>query len=224
MAPIQIRGTGITETPFKPDQLKCHRYGLFMAGLPDQQIIAVFWVLWVATIIMLIFSSHYYTKSEEARQLVYFPTNLQESISTKSLDRLLLQNEAELERKDEDSSHLEDQYITKAWNCTFVTLAILPMMFVSIFVQAISALALQFCHGEDLIMFYYGMWTLIQCGSFIAELGLAVSQLQNCLHPHHPPAPWAVALGTPIPVICGIAHWAKNLIQHGHSENQAEET
>jgi len=87
-------------------------------------------------------------------------------------------------------------------------------MFMGLFVFAIAALNLQYCHGEDLIMFYWASWTLIGCGSFIAEVGLVISLLQNCLHPHHPSAPWATALGTPVPVICGMAHYLSNYIKY----------
>jgi hypothetical protein len=94
-------------------------------------------------------------------------------------------------------------------------------MFMSLFAFAIAALNLQFCHGEDLMMFYWASWTLIGCGSFIAEVGLVIAQLQNCLHPHHPTAPWAVALGTPVPVICGAAHYLRNLTRYRSRDSQA---
>jgi len=73
-----------------------------------------------------------------------------------------------------------------------------------------AGLCQQFCHGEDLNMFLWGSWTLFQVGSAIAEVGLVLYQLQNCFQPDHPA--WNVALGTPIPVICGFFNYLKTTI------------
>jgi len=70
--------------------------------------------------------------------------------------------------------------------------------------QAFAALNIQFCDGEDLMMLYWGFWTLIQVGSVIAILGIALNQWKTLRDAKLPP--WPTALGTPVLVIAGFGH------------------
>lgn len=70
--------------------------------------------------------------------------------------------------------------------------------------EALACLTLQFCDGEDLVQFYWSFWALLQIGSVIALIGLAVYHIYSLNDKDHPP--WMVALGTPVLVIAGLGH------------------
>jgi hypothetical protein len=42
--------------------------------------------------------------------------------------------------------------------------------------EAFAAFNIQICDGEDLMMLYWGFWTLIQVGSVIAIFGIMLNQ------------------------------------------------
>jgi len=70
--------------------------------------------------------------------------------------------------------------------------------------EAFAAFSIQFCDGEDLMMLYWGFWTLIQVGSLIAIFGIMLNQWYSLREKEHPP--WNVALGTPVLVIVALGH------------------
>jgi hypothetical protein len=70
--------------------------------------------------------------------------------------------------------------------------------------EAFAAFSIQFCDGEDLMMLYWGFWTLIQVGSLIAIFGIMLNQWYSLEEKEHPP--WSVALGTPVLVIAALGH------------------
>ena len=75
---------------------------------------------------------------------------------------------------------------------------------VSAIIEALAALALEYCDGEDLTQFYWAFWGLIQVGACIALIGLAVYHIYSLNDKDHPP--WMIALGTPVLVIAGLGH------------------
>jgi hypothetical protein len=77
---------------------------------------------------------------------------------------------------------------------------------VATIMEAFAALTLQYCDGEDLMQFYWSFWALLQVGSVIALIGLAVYHLYSLTDKDHPP--WMIALGTPVLVIAGLGHIA----------------
>ena len=70
--------------------------------------------------------------------------------------------------------------------------------------EAFAAFSIQFCDGEDLMMLYWGFWTLLQVGSLIAIFGIMLNQWYTLREKEHPP--WNVALGTPVLVIAALGH------------------
>lgn len=57
---------------------------------------------------------------------------------------------------------LKDEYKVVAWRCTIGTFVIFVVTIVCVTLEALAGLAQQFCHGEDLVMFIWGTWTLFQ--------------------------------------------------------------
>lgn len=75
---------------------------------------------------------------------------------------------------------------------------------VTVIMEAFAAFSIQFCDGEDLMMLYWGFWTLIQVGSLIAIFGIMLNQWYSLREKELPP--WNVALGTPVLVIAALGH------------------
>lgn len=89
-------------------------------------------------------------------------------------------------------------------NCLVVSFICFVLGVAAVLFEAFALFAIQFCDGEDLMMLYWGFWTLIQVGSFIAILGIVLNQWNELLGKELPP--WNIALGTPVLVIAGVAH------------------
>lgn len=70
---------------------------------------------------------------------------------------------------------------------------------------AFAGLAIAWCHGEDLINFYWSFWTIVDNGCVIAIFGTVLQQWYSLSIPEST-LPWNVALGTPIPVLATIMH------------------
>jgi hypothetical protein len=78
------------------------------------------------------------------------------------------------------------------------------------------------------MMLYWGFWSLVQIGSFIAILGIVLNQaygLQNRVEP-----PWATALGTPVLVIAALGHFfishfktKQNAVNEDEEEEEEED-
>lgn len=136
-----------------------------------------------------------------------------------TLDRELLQHEKLLKNNPglaqfairDRSMELEAKYKAVAWRCATFSVVVLCLTITCVALEAYAALSLQFCHEEDLMMFYWGTWSIFQIGCAIAHAGLVQFQLHNCLSPKHPHCPWNVALGTPIPVICGAFYYLEGI-------------
>lgn len=84
------------------------------------------------------------------------------------------------------------------WGSLACAITMIPI----VILIAFAGLAIYFCHHEDLIMFFWGLFFLLSVGTLIATWGLFLSQsIEN------EPA-WNVALGTPVLVFAAIGHWA----------------
>jgi hypothetical protein len=102
----------------------------------------------------------------------------------------LLQKQRDLEKR---------QYMTVAITSICAILAT-----VATIIEALACLTLQYCDGEDLMQFYWSFWAVLQIGSVIALIGLAVYHIYSLNDKDHPP--WMIALGTPVLVIAGLGH------------------
>jgi hypothetical protein len=85
-----------------------------------------------------------------------------------------------------------------------ISLVCFILAIVTVVMEAFAAFSIQFCDGEDLMMLYWGFWTLIQVGSLIAIFGIMLNQWYSLREKEHPP--WSVALGTPVLVIAALGH------------------
>src|SRR6202021_1520377 len=76
--------------------------------------------------------------------------------------------------------------------CLLISLICFILALAAVIMEAFAAFNIQFCDGEDLMMLYWGFWTLIQVGSVIAILGIGLNQWYSLREKEHPP--WNVAL------------------------------
>jgi hypothetical protein len=95
---------------------------------------------------------------------------------------------------------------------------LVAMIFVIL--EAFAAFNIEYCDGEDLMMLYWGFWSVLQVGSIIAIFGVML-QLWIVLSDVETPS-WAVALGTPVLVITALVYvwdhtirrlWKKNVMK-----------
>jgi len=100
------------------------------------------------------------------------------------------------------------RYIIIRQKCFYISLICFALSVAATIVEAFAAFNIQFCDGEDLMMLYWGFWTLVQVGSVIAILGIAVNQWYALENKELPP--WNVALGTPVLVIAALGHAWQN--------------
>jgi len=100
-------------------------------------------------------------------------------------------------RKRRDLSHTR---------CLCVSVICICISIPSIVIEAFAGLSLMFCHVEDLMFFYWGVFFLLSVGSLIAMVGLAfgIACTRN--------PPWNVPLGTPVLVFAGIGHTFYNWV------------
>lgn len=71
---------------------------------------------------------------------------------------------------------------------------------------ALAGVNLFYCHAESLMFVIWAMWGVLQIGSTLAMWGVFVHQWRARVSPNIK-APWNIALGTPVLVIAGGAHW-----------------
>lgn len=71
---------------------------------------------------------------------------------------------------------------------------------------AFAALAIAWCKGEDLINFYWSLWTLLDVSCVIAIFGTVLQQFYALNSGGMSQPAWNFALGTPIPVMATIMH------------------
>lgn len=92
--------------------------------------------------------------------------------------------------------------------CLVVSTICVCIYTVSVIIEAFAGLALAFCHKEDLIFIYWGLFFIFSIGSFIAILGVALS----IVYTKNPP--WNVPLGTPVLVFAYVGFAARNMINN----------
>lgn len=92
--------------------------------------------------------------------------------------------------------------------CFVVSTVCVCIYAVSVVIEAFAGLTLAFCHKEDLIFMYWGLFFLLSIGSFIATLGVALS----IVYTKNPP--WNVPLGTPVLVFAYVGFAAQNMIMN----------
>jgi len=108
---------------------------------------------------------------------------------------------------DGDLEKLKEKHVKIARRCLTTTLCCFGAAIGLVFLQALDILALQWCHEEPLVGFYWPIWTLIGVGSCIAMLGVIISQTYS-LRGHEPPS-YTVALGTPVLVASASGDFVK---------------
>ncbi|KAI0997814.1 hypothetical protein K3495_g10375 [Podosphaera aphanis] len=75
--------------------------------------------------------------------------------------------------------------------------------------ECFAAFHIEYCDGEDLMMLYWGFWSILQVGSNIAILGVML-QFWMVLGDVETPS-WAVALGTPVLVFAALGFVMKEI-------------
>lgn len=75
--------------------------------------------------------------------------------------------------------------------------------------EVFALFSVEFCGGEDLMMLYWGFWSVLQVGSNIAIFGVML-QFWIVLGDVETPS-WAVALGTPVLVFAALGFVLKAL-------------
>jgi hypothetical protein len=181
--PSILRRTG----KFTPlDEIRCNHYARFMKSLSRTQADIIFWVLFILVICLLAISSNMYTK---ASSLPKIPVDI-ESAQPNEKSEVLSQHAQSCRR------------VRK--RCFGVSIFSVFLSLIFIVMEALAALSIEFCDGEDLIFFYWSFWTLISVGSVIAIVGIALNQWYTLRSMEHPP--WNVALGTPVLVVAAITH------------------
>jgi len=95
--------------------------------------------------------------------------------------------------------------------CLIISLFCFVLTLAAVIFEVFAALNIEYCDGEDLMMLYWGFWSIIQVGSLIAIFGIALNQWYGLEKKKEPP--WATALGTPVLVIAALGHYSKILIK-----------
>ena len=84
------------------------------------------------------------------------------------------------------------QKIRQKWLVvSFICFVLAPA---AVLFEAFAVFSIQFCDGEDLMILYWGFWTLIQVGPLIGILGIILNRRNVLSRKEHPP--WNTALGT----------------------------
>ena len=160
----------------QPHAEKCLEYAGPFRNLPHHTAVGLFWGEFSLIIVLLTVSGIFYAKEkEEARRL-------------KATDH----------NTDRDCTL---EYKRGQKKCLIATLICAAVGLVLLVTSAYAGLDIQFCHGEDLIVFYWSFWFLLGVGGEIAMLGIALHAVSSALA-HE--APWNVAMGTPVLVVAGV--------------------
>jgi hypothetical protein len=79
----------------------------------------------------------------------------------------------------------------------------------SVILEGFAGLAINYCHDEDLIHFYWGFYFLLSLSPCIATSGLFF------LTSYAPKVPWNTGFGTPVLVFAAAGHAVVTLAKNG---------
>lgn len=159
---------------------KCQYYAHVTSGLDRIHFDAIYWSLFFFVIGLLFVSSWIYQSYVDTRPLdippalafLFSPANLRVA------NRVMKYGESsECERPE------FDRRLKKG---LFYTGSLFLVAAVAIVMEVFTLLALQFCDGEDLMSLYWSTWTMLQLGSEIAILGVALAFYHALFDIKHP--------------------------------------
>ncbi len=176
------------------DEQKCAKYSLFMWDFPRPWAEGVYWGFLCLIGVGLIVSSAAYNHAMREFEVLQKERDIEAVYATWSPEALIRKERAH----------------RRAMTCCFLISCICFIISAtSVFMQCLAMNNLQFCSGEDFMYFYTSLLGTLSIGATIAILGVCVHQFCGLWDLKHPV--WAVGLGTPVSLICAIAHYVKQL-------------
>ncbi|CZR61165.1 uncharacterized protein PAC_11061 [Phialocephala subalpina] len=167
---------------------KCQRYARFLSGISHREANGIFWGCFVLVLFLLVVVGILYASSAKRHKSFQLAEHVSEWHPIES-------TEGDIEKVRSKHNKAESRLLWGSLACAIVMIPIVILI-------AFAGLAINFCHHEDLIFFFWGPFFLLSVGTLIATWGLFLSQsIEN------EPA-WNVALGTPVLVFAAIGHWA----------------
>ncbi|CAG8973981.1 hypothetical protein HYALB_00011559 [Hymenoscyphus albidus] len=181
---------------------KCEEYPQFMRGLNNRDAHVAFWVLFALVILLMCGVSCSYAMSHDCEA-----------------------NGCRRNCNQADRPSSEQHKRTKITcqnRCLFTSVGFTIAATIALAFGACAGLNMQFCHEEDLMVFIWAMWSVIQLGSVLAMWGVVLHQLRARFS-NGRPSPWNVALGTGVLVIAGLGHWLWQGIRRWWNGEREEE-
>ncbi|KAF4637420.1 hypothetical protein G7Y89_g641 [Cudoniella acicularis] len=167
------------------DAQKCHLYAAFADSLTHSQAKGLYWGMFGLVIALLFIASQGYVSADKARRNLLAEEKRVADDFDPSLGLL-----------DDQITKLQMDHAKKAMVCLLLTLPCVVIGVIAIVMETYTALALQFCHQEDTMMFYWGFYNILQIGAIVAIIGIVIGLYYNWARPESPP--WNSFLGTPI--------------------------
>ncbi|CAG8953228.1 hypothetical protein HYFRA_00003430 [Hymenoscyphus fraxineus] len=177
---------------------KCEEYPQFMRGLNHRDAHVAFWVLFALVILLMCGVSCSYAMSHDCEA-----------------------NGCRRKCNQASEQHKRTK-ITCQNRCLFTSIGLTIAATTALAFGACAGLNMQFCHEEDLMVFIWAMWSVIQLGSVLAMWGVVLHQLRARFS-NGRPSPWNVALGTGVLVIAGLGHWVWQVIWRWWNGERQEE-
>jgi hypothetical protein len=190
------------------DPARCAHYAGFLAGLSLTEANLLFWLLFLSV-------GSFQIPTQAILLMIVLLISLQVLILLciasvqhhKSIALSLEEKELPLNRKAAKKRRnkirrLRLHYLSIASLCAVLS-------FVCTIFEVFALFSVEFCGGEDLMMLYWGFWSVLQVGSNIAILGVML-QFWIVLGDVETPS-WAVALGTPVLVFAALGFVLKSL-------------
>ncbi|CAD6502924.1 BgTH12-02598 [Blumeria graminis f. sp. triticale] len=165
---------------------RCAHYARFFQHLELWEANLIFWSLFGTVILLLSIASIIHHKSIALGE------------ATKKLPREI----AESQEHKLAVRRRRVRYLSLVTLCAFFSVTC------TVF-ECFAAFNIEYCDGEDLMMLYWGFWSILQVGSNIAILGV-ILQFWIVLGDVETPS-WAVALGTPVLVFAALGFVLKEI-------------
>ncbi len=180
--------------PILTDEQKCAKYALFMRTFSRTKAEGVYWGFLCLIGAGLIISSAAYNHAMREYEAFQKERDSEAGYVTWSPEAL----------KEKERAHRRATI-----GCFIVSCICFATCATSVCMQCLAMNNLQFCSGEDFMYFYTSLLGTLSIGATIAILGVCVHQFCGLGDLKHPV--WAVGLGTPVSLICAIAHYTKQL-------------
>lgn len=168
------------------DPQRCKHYARFFKHLTASEANLIFWMLFLLVLILLCTASAIHNKSHALTE------------ATKKLPDVI----ATSEEHKTSLRRLRVKYLSLVCLCSCLSASCMVL-------ECFAAFNIEYCHGEDLMMLYWGFWSILQVGSNIAILGVML-QFWIILDEMDTPS-WAIALGTPVLVFAALGFVLKEV-------------